>query len=141
MENASKALLIVGGVLIAMLILSIGVYLIGNLGNTADTYVTELDIVELNKYNSNFEVFIGRKDITAQEIVTLISLAKQKEQGTIIIVDGNDCTSWNEQQKSEFLQNTIQEYKNNGNVTLFSYVEIVYDEINGKVSKMLFKKI
>ena len=75
MENATKALLIIGATMLAILTLTIGVYMMGKFGNASDTYVTKLDIIELQKYNSNFEVFIGRNDITAQEIVSVASIA------------------------------------------------------------------
>ncbi len=38
MENAAKALVISGGVLLAIIILSVGVYLRGRLQNTATAY-------------------------------------------------------------------------------------------------------
>ena len=62
MENASKALIMAGAVLIAIMIVTIGVYLVGELGKTSESYVQQLDTVELQKYNSNFEVFIDEKD-------------------------------------------------------------------------------
>ena len=47
MENATKALIMVGAILLAMLILAVGLYLHGRLGQTADSYTTKLDTVEL----------------------------------------------------------------------------------------------
>lgn len=149
MENSAKALVIAGGVLLAIMVLTIGVYLVGELGKTADSYTTTLDAAELQKYNSNFEVFIGRNDIAPQEIVTLISLAQQKEQEVTIFIEDKDsgidytnCMNWEEADKSAFLQKKIEEAKsNNGNMTLYSYVadSIGYDN-DGKVTKISFKK-
>lgn len=137
MENASKALIIAGGVLIAIMILTMGVYLIGQFGKTSDSYVTQLDTVELHKYNSNFEVFLDRTDITAQEIVTVISMSQQKDQGTKVYVDGNDVTNWGEQQKNEFLEKNILIYKANGTAE-YTCMNVDYDS-EGKVIAIWFK--
>ena len=47
MENAAQALIIAGAVLIAILILSMGVYLRNSLNQSAEAYFDNLDTVEL----------------------------------------------------------------------------------------------
>ena len=54
MENASKALLIGGGVLIALLILSIGVYLFVEFRNLGTSYEKNIETSEIQKFNTNF---------------------------------------------------------------------------------------
>lgn len=145
MENASKALLIAGGVLLAILIASIGISLKGNLGKSADAYVQKLDTVELQKYNTNFEVYADNtRMITAQDIITLIGIVEQKKQDTRIFINNVDCTSYTEQQKSEFLSNNILTHNKDGTIiNSFVYDEvdhpIQYDE-EGKVIEIGFKK-
>lgn len=148
MENASKALIMAGAVLIAILILSIGIRLVGELGKTTESYVSTLDTTELNKYNSNFDVFIGRNDVTAQEIVTLVSIAQQKGYGTKVYVDGVDCTTaWNtEEKKNNFLNANILKHYISGGVekvdNLFEYVDdsIKYND-NGRAIEIKFNKL
>lgn len=82
MENASKALLISGGILIAMLVISIGVYLFSNYRTIGMSYEENINATEINKFNVNFTKFEGRKDISIQEIVTLTNFAKQYTQET-----------------------------------------------------------
>ena len=101
MENASKALLMAGGVLIAILVLTVFVALKASFDNTAQSYVDRLDLQELQKYNSNFETYEDRQDITAQEIVTLINFAKQKEQGTQIFIGTEEVTNKNIDDQNE----------------------------------------
>ena len=145
MENASKALLIAGGVLLAILIASIGISLKGNLGKSADAYVQKLDTVEFQKYNTNFEVYADNtRMITAQDIITLIGIVEQKKQDTRIFINNVDCTSYTEQQKSEFLSNNILTHNKDGTIiNSFVYDEvdhpIQYDE-EGKVIEIGFKK-
>ncbi len=130
MENASKALLMAGGVLIAILVITMFVALKSSFDNTAQSYVDRLDAQELQKYNSNFEAYEGRNDITAQEIVTLINFAKQKEQGTIIWVGTENITDKNIDEQNTFLYDNLN--------TKFSYDSIEYNE--GKVTKVVFEE-
>lgn len=144
MENISKALLIAAGVLIGILVLTIAVYLFINFGKTSREYAEKLDKIEIQKYNGNFDKFIGRDDITAQEIVTTISIIQQKEMGTKIYIDKVDCTNWTEEQKSEFLTNSILIKKDDNTLeNSYSYdlnfYPIEYDEI-GIITRISFIK-
>lgn len=128
MENASNALLIAGGVLLAILVLSIGVYLVNNLRVTTDSYVQQLDAIELGKYNSNFEVFIGRHDVTAQEIVTTASISRQKGFGTKVIVmtpdEGTkDVTTGTNEQFQDWVNGFLSKY-------ILTHKEGIDDPIN-----------
>lgn len=140
MENASNALIIAGTILISILIITMGVSLYTSFSETSDSYLKQLDATELQKYNSNFDVFAGRDDIVPQEIVTLISLVQQKGQGTTISLDGDtDCMTWDESRKSMFLQDKIEESKNNnGEITLYKCENILYNETTGKVREIEF---
>ena len=148
MENASKALIMAGAVLIAIMVLTIGVYLVGELGKASDSYVQQLDTVQLQKYNSNFEVFIDRNDITAQEIVTVAGIAKQSEQGTKVYIEGTEVTNKTEEEfknwQNDFLNNNIltQIKDADGNevtINSFSFLETKYDA-TGKVIEIKFAK-
>lgn len=84
MENASKALLMAGGVLVAMLIISMAVILFNTYGELGVTYEEKMSEAEIQKLNSNFTKFEGRQDITIQEIVTIVNFAKQYKEQTEI---------------------------------------------------------
>ena len=71
MENASNALIITGTILIALVVLSMGVYIISTYSKVGDSYSQRQITTEVYKYNSHFTPFIGRKDITIHEIITL----------------------------------------------------------------------
>ena len=86
MENASKALLISGGVLIAILVISIGVYLFTSYSDIGSSYEQNMSTAEIQKFNVNFTKFEGRDDITIHEIVTLVNFAKQYKEQTGIHV-------------------------------------------------------
>lgn len=76
MENASQALIIAGTILLAMMVLGVGVYLVSNYSQVGESYEETRIIAEITKFNTNFTKFIGRTDITAQEIITLKNFAK-----------------------------------------------------------------
>lgn len=82
MENASNALLISGGILIAMLIIAIGVVIFSNYGELGTTYDQTLQVTEIQKFNANFLKFEEKTDISIQEIVTLANFAKQYKEQT-----------------------------------------------------------
>lgn len=144
MENASKALIIAGSVLIAIMILALGVYLVGGLEQTADSYTTEVEITEIRKYNSKFEVYVGRKDIMAQDIITVISMAQHEQREIKVYIDGVDCTNYTEEQKNKFLSENILTYNSDGTTNnLYSYDEqkcpIKYNS-QGMVIQIGFRK-
>ena len=139
MENTTKALLIAATVLIAVIMLSIAVYLYASYAKQTREYSEIISSVELEKFNSNFNVYVGRNDISAQEIVSVVNLAKEY---------GNQIEIYLNNSKIEFTENNTQEdfIKNNQNKvfkcilsTLESTPNPQYDE-RGKIVKLKFTK-
>ena len=106
MENAAKALLISGGILIAMLIISIAVFLFSNYSDIGNSYDKKTQAIEIQKFNTKFTAFEGRKDITIQEIVSLINFVEQYQNETGI--ETEVCIS-NRRLKNEDIIELIQE--------------------------------
>ena len=71
MENASKALIIAGAILIAILLIGIGVGLINALNNPMDTATDQLSSQTKQMVNSKFEGYVGRQ--SGANILSLIS--------------------------------------------------------------------
>ena len=157
MENASKALLIAGGILITILILTIGVYLVGNLSKASDSYVQTLDTNEVRKYNSNFEIYAGRNDITIQEIITAIGVVQQTGRNTEVyvkndsLIGNSNITTMSESKKTELLTQRIAKEvldTNNNPKTTNTYrcsfnnsdEQLSYDNSSGIISKIVFYK-
>ena len=59
MENASKALIIAGSILLAMAIIGLGMYVFTQASSLADT--KQLTKVEIATYNSEFEAYEGEQ--------------------------------------------------------------------------------
>lgn len=96
MENASQALIIAGTILIAMIVLGVGVYLISNYSQIDKSYHEKSVVEEIRKFNTNFTKFVGRTDVTAQEIITLKNFAQNYDSNngtnTSVQVNNNSIT-------------------------------------------------
>ena len=75
MENATKALLIAGGILIAIIIIWVMVTLFQNTGRTSESYNKRLSAEEIEIFNSNFTKYLGQ-DLTIHQVVTICNFAK-----------------------------------------------------------------
>lgn len=134
MENATKALMIAGGVLIAIIILAIGVYLYSLYSSQSREYSNIISSIEVEKFNSTFSIYIGRKDIKAQEIVTAVNKANEYDN-IIQIYIGNT--------KLEFTT-TPEDFIKTNQDALFSCTGSAsnpqYDS-SGRIIKLVFKKV
>lgn len=139
MENASKALLMAGTILIAMLILAIGVYLAINFSQTSDTYYRRWNTEQVQQYNEqitrNFTIENGKTYITAQGIITIRNLIKlSKYDGVTSLVNQNDAsidTSNEELLKTSFDRNgelkkyeVIKIERKNGTAGLITKIKV-----------------
>lgn len=100
MENATKALLIAAGVLIGVIILSLGVYLFSNLGSYVTNTQKQIEENALNKFNTQFLKYINTNDgqntqfeLTFQDVITAASLAyDNNQQYNLTLADANENT-------------------------------------------------
>lgn len=72
MENASKALIIAGSILIAIMIVSLGVVIFNNMENTAKN-AANMDKQEIENFNSKLTPYIGQ-NISGSQVNALIQL-------------------------------------------------------------------
>lgn len=87
MENATKALLIAAGVLIGVMILTLGIYLYASLGTyVADTQKT-MEQNALNAFNTQFLNYINYSDgatedfeLKIQDVISVASIAYENNQ-------------------------------------------------------------
>ena len=79
MENASKALLISAGVLIAILILTLFSYLMRQMGDSTSGIYSKLSQREITEYNQKFLKYEGNQ-LAIQDVATLINLARDSKE-------------------------------------------------------------
>lgn len=76
MENATKAMLIAAGVLIGIMILSLGVALFAELDIYVDSSYEQIRFNEQNSFNAKFTKYI-RDDLTIHDVITVANLANE----------------------------------------------------------------
>ena len=80
MENATKALIMAAGVLIGIMILSLGVYLFSILGSYSASVHKKIEDDTLKQINSRYTVYDGRNDLTVQDVVTIVNAARDNNK-------------------------------------------------------------
>lgn len=136
MENAAKALLIAGGVLIAIIMVCIGVYLYSLFSNQSNEYSEIISATEIGKFNSKFSTYIGRKNIKPQEIVSAVNLAKEYDNQIQIYVGTTMLEFTPTLTQEDFIKlNQNELFECEGSAS-----NPVYNQ-DGKIIKLIFKKI
>lgn len=108
MENASKALLIAAGVLVAILILSIATTFYLMFSRQAKSYTQIVSKTEIDKFNTKFSVYLGQENIKAQEVISIVNSAKEyNNQVQISVYKKNGVTLINTANSELFLKEWI----------------------------------
>lgn len=125
MENASKALIMAGTILIAILVLTVGVYIFINFSEFSKSNEEKQAKQELIMENNKFLKYDGRTDLKVQDMKSVTNLVKEYnnkclEENKIAIRYGSlDLLLWNDTKWfNEFEKDTnnsndgkIQQYK------------------------------
>ena len=75
MENATKALIIAAAILIAIVLISLGVFVLGQ-GSTMVKDNSDLTATQVSTYNAKWEPFFGTK-VSGSKVKQLINTVKQ----------------------------------------------------------------
>ena len=89
MENATKALIIAGGVLIAILIITLFVSVLQNTGKVSKQYNKAISSEQIASFNSNFTKYLGQ-DLTIHEVVTICNFAKDNKTKQVNVKNGKN---------------------------------------------------
>lgn len=133
MENASKALLIAGGILLALMTLSLVIYMSTSTTRIVQAQNEKKVAEELQSFNESYEAY-----------------NKRLMYGTDVITVYNKAADYNKKGES-FI--SIKVYDKNGNEISISYEKefknkifecvddsIEYDHETGKISQMIFRE-
>ncbi len=150
MENASKALVMAGGVLIGVLILTLAVYLFIDFGQQASEIHNQITSNQLTQFNAQFNIYEGLKDVTIYQIISMANLAyennKKEDDETYKVKVFLDLGGRQEVSKNKYSDN-LEFIKENNSVkeddgeieNLFNCYLVRYHE-NGRVSEVYFQK-
>ena len=104
MENAVKALYIAAGVLMGVMVLSLGVALFASLQNYVDSSKEQIEFNELTSFNTQFTKYINyangvkQFDLTIQDVIT--AAGKAYENNSSYNLDTNE---WDESSNSLYV--------------------------------------
>ena len=161
MENASNALIMAGGILIGVLILSLAVYLFADFGSTSAEINKKTEEQQLVQFNSKFTTYeTNEKKWTVYDVITAAGYARENNKYyTDDESDGKVDNSYFENNykitvrfesingTTDNLQNFDTSYYNKAiqdeqkNVTeLPKYSCIITYHDNGRVKSLTFKK-
>ena len=165
MENASNALMIAGGVLIGILLLSVMVISFNGAADLAKSYDSSAQETSIQAFNNNFEKY-KLDEVDIQTIITMTHFAKDyntknelTDKDSIyisVICDNTQLEKLTNEKLIEYMEeNTfyiqsvdkdgkkIYEKDEDGNIINKKYEcnSIEYNENTGMVKKITFKKI
>ena len=149
MDNAANALLIAGTILIALVILTVGVYLAASHSQVAESYDKSVEAKELEAFNSRFEAFRKRDNITPQEVYSLIQFCKQYKDktGIEVKITGININTFNlaTETKNQYIgQGQDVDNPANKTITYNAYTckedGVIYNEETGRVKEIKITK-
>ena len=79
MENASKALLIAGSVLLMILVFSLATLIFRRMGSQASEFYKDMSDTEIYEFNQQFFNY-ERKDLRIQDVISIINLARDANE-------------------------------------------------------------
>ena len=75
MENASKALIIAGAILISILLISVGIMVMNSTSGTQEQMVSQMSGAEIQSFNNQFSSYIGTGK-SATDVKTLFEIVQ-----------------------------------------------------------------
>lgn len=132
MENASKALMIAGGILLAILTLTLVVYMMTAVTSMGDAQDAKTLAQQKTTFNKEYEAYNKRR-MYGTDVITVINKAADnnlKGENSV------DIEVFDENNQIMIIEN-VEEFKK----YIFECIAVIYDENEGLINLMRFKKI
>ena len=153
MENASKALIIAGGMLIAMLIVGLLVWGFGRIRETQQTEVDQESIQEITDFNERFEAY-NRTTVRGYQMISLANLVYDTNSRfteadgynpVTVTVDGLSSADATNEDLVTYIQTNYDRMNSNQKNALkelvFECTGVEYDTQNSRVLHMTFRRL
>lgn len=130
MENASKALIIAGGILLAMMILALLIYVSTSMSSVAEEQDKRILTKQIEDFNKGYLAY-NKTRMYGADVLTVYNKAQEDKEDYDITVnainkDGSNITIENN-----------HDFK----ISIFKCEEVSFNEKTGRVNKMIFRKI
>ncbi len=125
MENASKALIIAGSILLSILIIALGMFIFSSSSSTSDTMGSTLSENEKQTFNIKFEKYLGKQ--SGSSVASLVStirstaVSNKTSADMIVSVDFYDKEEKNNVQLAG--QHELTDDSEDENISTSGYVE------------------
>lgn len=138
MENATQALLIAGGILFALLTLSILVFMFNNAGQMQSTQYTKEEAERLEKWNAEWEAY-DKRILYGADVLTVLNKAKQNN----IEFDNNALYIVNVEVKDEdnnvIPDTDVMDYIKARKTLIFTCERMQKNDETGRIQDIVFK--
>lgn len=119
-------------------------------GNFSETIDQNIETKNLSEFNVKFEAYREKKNLTAQDVITIGNLAKdynnQSNSTEVTVTVSNVESKYRNahQLEEKLIYEFIEQYSYNSatkEVIYFECQSMEYNETTGKVSKIVIKKL
>ncbi len=154
MENATKAMMIAAGVLIGVMILSLGAVLYADLDAYVQNTQNEIQFNEINSFNTRYLSYVNyygiekKFDLTIQDVVTVANMAYENNYSynpnSNVWTDSADnlyvAVYLNGRRIDQTIQDTSADLlKNNLNMRyVLRNTDIIFNQNSGKICRINF---
>ena len=153
MENASKALIIAGGMLIAMLIVGLLVWGFTSISRSQQARIDQEEVEQLTEFNERFEAY-NRTTVRGYQMISLANLVYdtnaryREDEGytpVSITVDGLSEEGTTNEDLVSYIQGNYdsmtKKEKNALKQLYFQCTDVQYDPQNSRVLSMHFERV
>lgn len=136
MENASKALIIAGGILLAMMILSLVVYVSLSMSDIAESEDRRTLAEQTTEFNKSYLSY-NKSRVYGTDVITVYNKAEDNN------IKNNDNMDYRieinilDENGKNLNVSRDQEFK----MTIFKCENVEYNQTTGRIKKMTFKKV
>lgn len=134
MENAAKALVIAGGVLLGVLTLTLLVYMFSNMSIVGNAQAERKENERLQAWNAEWEAY-NKKLLYGAEVLTVINKAKENNNE----YDNNSMYRVDIHVKSKTDKELTSQEISNLKTSIFTCESVTYGNETGRISEMTFK--
>lgn len=145
MENASKALIMAAGVLVAIMLISIGTYIFSTFSEFAKNTEEEIFGHQRAEFNSQFTQY-ETTSCTIYDIVSLANYAKNYNEklnpadvgnlGISVMIGTQNIVMLDATTKNQLITNDVM----NSTIPIYVVEDITYNNVTGLVKSIKFRK-
>lgn len=138
MENATKALIIAASMLIAIMVISIGVYLFATMSGYTTSAQKKIIDDRVVAFNNKFLIYDGKEDLTVHDIITVANYARQSNENYGLSENSrSDTNSYYVSVIWEKVNIETQQIKNESAETFLNKLFILFSSLNTIISTVL----